>query len=315
MAIIDPDGLFSGERLAACSDLAQLYWPRFFLAANGCARLELSYKSLVSRVFGNFQKIPTSEEIWQIFREYEANYLAVLYETEQGAWWCQFYTSEKYLPKYKKTRDAMSPSPQPEVMDVFRFGYLQWKKSKSFQNQSFQKLPQTFSSEGVGIGVGIGVGVGEKHSPRAKRTALRRAKKKQASPPTKTDVAKTRHAEFKVAIFEYWKSKNPDLDCPWAAPEGMQLEMWLKASPNVTLAQFKNMLRNRYRSPVNHANRPSQWLRNVSSWANGLADDYGKLVNGGNGHGNGKLDRAAQAYRDAEDLFGRSEEASVGSVR
>ena len=125
-----------------------------------------------------------------------------------------------------------------------------------------------------------------KPSPAAKKTAARRTRKKQASPPTKTDFAKTRHAEFKVAIFEYWKSKNPDIDCPWAAPEGMQLEMWLRASPNVTIEQFKNMLRNRYRSPVNHATRPSVWLKNVSCWANGLADDYGKLVKG-NGHTNG----------------------------
>jgi len=49
MAIIDPAGLFEGERLAACSDVAQLYWPRLFLAANSCARLELSYPSVISK--------------------------------------------------------------------------------------------------------------------------------------------------------------------------------------------------------------------------------------------------------------------------
>jgi hypothetical protein len=46
-------------------------------------------------------------------------------------------------------------------MESYRIGYLQWKKSKSFNNQSFQKLPKTFSSERVGIGVGIGVGDGK----------------------------------------------------------------------------------------------------------------------------------------------------------
>ena len=101
MAIIDPEGLFSGERLAACSDLAQLYWPRFFLAANSCGRIELSYKSIVSRVFGNFQSPPKSDDLWKIFREYDDNYLAILYQSESGTWWCQFITSEKYLPKYK----------------------------------------------------------------------------------------------------------------------------------------------------------------------------------------------------------------------
>jgi len=172
MAIIDPEGLFSGERLAACSDLAQLYWPRFFLAANSCGRIELSYKSIVSRVFGNFQSPPKSDDLWKIFREYDDNYLAILYQSESGTWWCQFITSEKYLPKYKKTRDSMSPAPPIELLDLHRDGYLEWKKSKSFQNQSFQKYSnddESFGREGVGIGVGVGIGEGigviEKHSP------------------------------------------------------------------------------------------------------------------------------------------------------
>ena len=192
MAIIDPEGLFSGERLAACSDMAQLYWPRFFLAANGLARIELSYKSLVSRVFGNFQKIPTSSEIWGIFREYEANFLAVLYESSDGSWWCQFSTSEKFLPKYKKTRDEMSPAPSFEMMEAHRSGYLLWKKSKSFQNQSFQKLSETFSSEGVGIGVGIGVGKEKELSP-------------PASPPAPR--VETREKEIIESIFGFYCEK------------------------------------------------------------------------------------------------------------
>lgn len=172
MAIIDPEGLFSGERLASCSDLAQLYWPRFFLASNSCARIELSYKSIISRVFGNFQSPPKSEDLWKIFREYDDNYLAILYQSESGTWWCQFITSEKYLPKYKKTRDSMSPAPPLELVDLHHTGYLEWKKSKSFQNQSFQKFSnddESFGREGIGVGVGVGIGEGigiiEKHSP------------------------------------------------------------------------------------------------------------------------------------------------------
>ena len=161
MAIIDPEGLFSGERLAACSDLAQFCWPRFFLAANSCGRIELSYKSLVSRVFGNFQEPPKSDELWAIFREYENTFLAILYESESGVWWCQFITSEKFLPKYKKTRDEQSPAPSFEMIEKHRRGYFEWKRSKSFKNQSFHKLPTLFSSEGIGIGVGGGIGEGE----------------------------------------------------------------------------------------------------------------------------------------------------------
>jgi hypothetical protein len=268
MAIIDPEGLFSGERLAACSDLAQLYWPRFFLAANGLARIELSYKSLVSRVFGNFQKIPTSEEIWGIFREYEKNFLAILYESAEGSWWCQFSTSEKFLPKYKKTRDEMSPAPSLEAIDAHRAGYLLWKKSKSFQNQSFQKLSESSSSEGIGIGVGVGIGIGVKQNPS-------RAKKARA---TKTAIADERHTAFKEAIGRYWDSKNPGVEMPWDGREGKALGMFLSAAPHITLEQFTGFLRSRYKSEVNHGERASQWIAWVTNYAAGPMDRFGKTI-------------------------------------
>ena len=312
MAIIDPEGLFSGERLAACSDLAQLYWPRFFLAANGLARIEISYKSLVSRVFGNFQKIPTSSEIWEIFREYEANFLAVIYESTEGSWWCQFSTSEKFLPKYKKTRDEMSPAPSPQAMEAHRAGYLLWKKYKSFQNQSFQKLSETFSSEGVGIGIGIGIGEEQKPS----RAKIARAAKPRkpvesgyAKEPSKTAIAAGRHAEFKAIIGEYWASKNPDVQMPWDAREGKQLEMFLRAAPDITAEQFRGFLRNRFKSEVNHGDRCSMWIQWVTSYAAGPKDRFGKTIHANGGNGNGanqqpsatkqRLERNRQALRDA----------------
>jgi hypothetical protein len=281
MAIIDPEGLFSGERLAACSDLAQLYWPRFFLAANGLARIELSYKSLVSSVFGNFQKIPTSSEIWGIFREYEANFLAVLYESAEGSWWCQFSTSEKFLPKYKKTRDEMSPAPSSQQMEAHRAGYFLWKKSKSFQNESFQKLSGTFSSEGVGIGVGVGIG--EEQKPSRAKTARAAKPRKPVEPgdakePTKTEIAKKRHADFKAAIKNYWDAKNPGIDMPWGAGEGAQLDMWLREAPHITLDQFIGFLRNRFHSKVNHGDAlpMDQMDYELRAWACKPVQKYGE---------------------------------------
>lgn len=149
----------------------------------------------------------------------------------------------------------------------------------------------------------------QKPSPSAKKTALRRQKIKQASPPTKTDFAKARHREFKVAVFEYWRSKNPAVDCPWGAPEGQQLEIWLRACPNVTIHQFKEMLRNRFRSQVNHADRPSRWIKNVTSYANGPVNEFGKLETG-NGqsthrrNGNGKQDHLIAILNEADDSEG-----------
>lgn len=274
MAIIDPEGLFSGERLAACSDVAQLYWPRFFLAANSCGRIELSYKSLISRVFVNFHKIPEAAQIWQIFREYDANFLAVLYETEGGTWWCQFVTSEKFLPKYKKTRDNLSPAPSADILEIHRKGYLEWKKSKSFQNQSFQKVSANSSSEGIGIGVGIGEGIGKKQKPSPK-----------AKPPVDA-----RFSEFKDLFFQYYDFKN-NVTAPWDGREGKAMQTWLAANPERTLEEWKRILRNRTKSSIGHSKRLSAWIEIANSWLNGLADEWGKPPTNG-GKTNGKIDRA-----------------------
>ena len=143
----------------------------------------------------------------------------------------------------------------------------------------------------------------EKRKQKPSSAARKRTKKKMASPPTKTEMEKLRHTQFKAAIFEYWKSKNPGIDCPWQQMEGMQLEMWLKSSPNTTLPQFTAMLRNRYRSDVVHSERPSLWIRHITNYAHGPLNQYGKLKGNGNGtNGNrhhsktsGNFDEARQA--------------------
>jgi hypothetical protein len=93
----------------------------------------------------------------------------------------------------------------------------------------------------------------------------------------KTEAAKSRHAEFKAAILAYWKSKNDGVEMPWGPAEGRNLEMWLRETPNTTIEQFTGYLRNRYRSEVNHTERPSRWIGNVTSFAAGPIDKYGKL--------------------------------------
>lgn len=146
MAIIDPEGLFHGERLAACSDKAQLYWPRLFVAANNFGRLELSYPSLLTKVFSGFTTPPAGDELFQIFKEYEANFLAILYES-QGSWWCQFITEDKYLPRYKTKRDHESPAPSPEMIEDHANGYQKWKNRNSLTKKdlgNFLKFPQNF---------------------------------------------------------------------------------------------------------------------------------------------------------------------------
>jgi len=113
----------------------------------------------------------------------------------------------------------------------------------------------------------------------AKKAQKTKSKKRKAKPPTKTDLLDARHRDFKAAIWQYWQSRNA-VDCPWGPPEGLQLDLWLKQSPHVTLPEFKTMLRNRYRSDVNHADRPSMWIKNITSFANSPLDRFGFPVTG-----------------------------------
>ncbi len=165
--MIDADGLFGGERLAACSDLAQLFWPRLYLASNGYARLELSFAELSRRIFSSFKSAPTENDLWTVVEEYVMNYLAVVYQVDGGSWWLQFITSEKFLPRYKTTRDERSPAPPPALVEKQREGYIAWKKSKSLPNQRFQKFAENsgdFSKVSAVVVVEGVVEVGEEKS-------------------------------------------------------------------------------------------------------------------------------------------------------
>jgi hypothetical protein len=171
MAIIDPAGLFHGERLGACSDQAKLLWPWLFVAANGNARLELSYRAIVAECFSGFAEPPSEQQLWTVFEELAANYLVILYEVE-GTWWAQFDTSEKYLPRYKTKRDEESPAPARDARERHRAGYLEWKKAKSIQNQHFQKFSESsinLPKISNGIGGGDGDGGGEGHARDARK--------------------------------------------------------------------------------------------------------------------------------------------------
>jgi hypothetical protein len=313
MAIIDPEGLFHGERLAACSDIAQLYWPRFFVASNGYARLELSYAAIVSKIFASLRQPPEAAIIWGVLEEYAKHCLVILYEHE-GVWWAQFDTSAKFLPRFKTVRDEKSPVPSYELIENHQRAYLAWKAANSIKNESFRKSEPdfgTFRMERGGVGIGGGVGEGVEKPSRAK---------KPREMPTKTEMAKSRHAEFKAAILQYWQARNPGVEMPWGPAEGRNLEMWLRESPTTTVEQFTGYLRHRFRSQINHVERPSRWIGSITNFAAGPIDRFGKPLAGGT---NGKpgltesiaakqqvLDaREARRVADDENNRGRGAEA------
>jgi len=110
----------------------------------------------------------------------------------------------------------------------------------------------------------------------AEAEAEEKPSRAKATRGKKTEAAKSRHAEFKAAILRYWESKNPGVEMPWGPAEGRNLEMWLRETPNTTLEQFVGYLRNRFKSAVTHTERPSRWIGNVTNFAGGPIDKYGK---------------------------------------
>jgi RNA recognition motif-containing protein len=133
MAIINPDGLFSGERLARCSDEAQLHWPRLFVASNTFARLELDYDKIVTLAYRNFRDKPTEEQLSSWFSEYHRNYLMFVYEAPDGSSWGQWMTDKAYLSKYQTAADRKSPAPDETDLEQFRRDYVATKKRKSIK--------------------------------------------------------------------------------------------------------------------------------------------------------------------------------------
>lgn len=178
MSVIDPDGLFNGDRLRQCSNAARLYWPYFFLASNGYGRIEINYHRLVSKAFSNFSPVPSEAELMRYLKEYESAHLLFLYQFK-GQLWGQWDTDKKYLNKYQTAADKSSPEPPADAFKAWKDSYHEQKQavtvlpenlSSLFGNvpESSTKVEQEFLQDlplGDGVGVGVVVGEGETKSP------------------------------------------------------------------------------------------------------------------------------------------------------
>jgi hypothetical protein len=172
--VIDRDGLFYGDRLKKCGQEAQLYWPRYFVASNTCARLELDYGKILTTVYWSFDpargdKIPTYDEFWKNhIAQYNTNYLLFCYEVN-GRIWGQWDTDEHFLCEYKLKADKRTPEPPAEPFQHWKDAYKAMKQKNSAKpfdlntlvvagapseksQKDFQKISNI--SDGVGGGVG-----------------------------------------------------------------------------------------------------------------------------------------------------------------
>jgi hypothetical protein len=157
--ILDPDGIFHGNRWLQCSNAAQLHALRLFLASNGFARIEVNYARLVGRAYATFKPIPTEEELMGYVRELADAHLLFLFESS-GQLWGAWDTRPELLPRYKTAADKRSPEP-PEP------DFTQWKNAYRAETKRlpkfFEKIPRFSRSSSATFlhGGGVGKGVGE----------------------------------------------------------------------------------------------------------------------------------------------------------
>lgn len=286
--LIDPQGLFYGERISACSDEAQLHFPRLMAASNGYGRIEMSVTKLHATVYAGFKVKPSREELQKWFREYHANFLLFVYRAQSGEVWGQWAVLKGKLPKWKTAEDNRSPAPQQAEFDAYQKAYIEAKRAQyALQDdhigisEDFKSLPK--ASEGFrnlshGEVVGECVGVGEvegevlaQAAPSPLDSGARKADKKTASGPHPL------HTDCKFAIFAYWsKHVQPDATPTWDGSEAKALDGLLRATPGLTLERVRKMLSNRGASDVNPSERPRRWIANLTDYELGALDAYGK---------------------------------------
>jgi hypothetical protein len=169
MVIIDPEGMFCGDRMAQLSDETKLLWPWLYLASNGYARIEINYRKMLARVFSSFRVPPTEAEFMKAIQECAEAYLLFLYQSK-GAWWGQWDTSAKYLPRHQTASDKRSPDPPPAEFTAWKEAYAKSKESQVPALATFSEIrrnpPKSAEIRGkdarvvVGVGVGVVAGVG-----------------------------------------------------------------------------------------------------------------------------------------------------------
>ena len=84
-----------------------------------------------------------------------------------------------------------------------------------------------------------------------------------------------RHAACKSVLDSFWARHNT-LPMPWSGKEAKHLSSVLSANPSLSVEQFEQILENRSASEVNHSEGPGIFLLNITKYANGPLDRYGK---------------------------------------
>lgn len=273
MAIIDPEGLFNGDRLRRCSNVAQLHWPRLYLASDGFGRLELNYAKML-RAYPTFTPLPTEAELQAYLEEYATNFLLFVYQAD-GQLWGQWDTPDEFLPRYKTSSDRRSPIPPQNT-------FADWKRQ--YREQS-RRLPKSFGNfsegfqrdaygggvgggEGIGGGVGGGGGGADEQTPPPPDPPVQPTPRAQSGEPveiaTLTTLSVWQRDESYGPLVAAWRAAMPN-----AIDEDFERnhKLWLKLDEQQRQQAIANL-----RESVRLGVRTSTTLR---YW---LTEDYKRLI-------------------------------------
>ncbi len=111
--------------------------------------------------------------------------------------------------------------------------------------------------------------------------------------------ADPRHAPVR-ALIQTEHLRRFRVVCPWDGSEAKALALLLGGNPAWSEEQIASMVRNRFLSDDINSARPRKWLPNISEYAAGPLDRYGRLASGQNGKGSAYANRAER--RQSENL-------------
>jgi hypothetical protein len=252
--LIDPQGLLHGDRVASCSDEAQLHFPRLLAASNTFGRFRMSVDWLQSEVYGSFHVKPQKEQMAAWLREYHANFLLFVYKAHDGSMWAQWDVPEKLLGRYRLATDRKTPAPAADELAAFKAAYVESLRARHHGDsdvisEGFGKVPQACESlrkvsqtcedvqnvsqasehvrtlphdVGVVVGVLTGVAVG---------VVKDNCSEPSGSEPPIAQLPTNRSGEYYLVKFgavEVWKRLYPSVN---VEQELRNIEGWLLANP------------------------------------------------------------------------------------
>jgi hypothetical protein len=240
--VIDQAGLLQGDRIRACSDDAQLHFPRLLVASNRLGRLEMNYPKLLDKAYAGIRNKPTREQITQWLREYHDNFLLFVYRGQDGSTWGQWHIPKHCLPLHPTNECKRSPTPPQDELAAFQRSYVEHKQTTFDSSDSIEIAPtsQNFAevrstsqdcedvrsvARGIGIGIGSGKGVGK---------GIGIGKDIGSEPTGSSPIAKlptNKTGEYFLVKFdaiETWKRLYPAVDIE---QELRNIEGWLLSNP------------------------------------------------------------------------------------